>query len=189
MFERFLPSARAVVEKSQAEAVRLNQAQVRPDHFLLALTALDTGIASHILRSNGLTVDRVESAITTTVLLEVDGNPLTRADADALLSFGVDLQAIIHRIESLGPAALSPIAARRRTTPGRHVPLSSAAKAALVAALAAARELDHHYIGSEHLLLGVLSHKRSVAIDVLELFDTTADTLRAQILSELKQAS
>jgi ATP-dependent Clp protease ATP-binding subunit ClpA len=187
MFERFLPSARAVIETAQTGAVRLNQAEVRPEHILLALTEIDAGPASHILTSNGLTASRVESAIATTVLIEVDGSPLTRADADALVSFGVDLEAIVRRIDSLG--CTSAVAGRRRRTFAGHLPLSSGAKAALGAALAAARELGHHYVAAEHLLLGVLSQQRSVAVDMLELFDTTADTLRTQILGELKQAS
>jgi ATP-dependent Clp protease ATP-binding subunit ClpC len=44
-----------------------------------------------------------------------------------------------------------------------------------------ARALKHNYIGTEHLLLGLLREDRGVAARVLESFDITVEEVRAQV--------
>jgi hypothetical protein len=44
-----------------------------------------------------------------------------------------------------------------------------------------ARTLKHHYIGSEHILLGLLREEDELAARVLESLDVTADGARAQV--------
>jgi ATP-dependent Clp protease ATP-binding subunit ClpC len=44
-----------------------------------------------------------------------------------------------------------------------------------------ARKLKHNYIGTEHILLGLLREKEGLAARVLESFDVTLEKVRAQV--------
>jgi prophage maintenance system killer protein len=65
-----------------------------------------------------------------------------------------------------------------------HVPLTTRAKKVLQIAVREAREAGHMYIGTEHLLLGLLREGHGVACQVLSALGADADTLR-QHLAEL----
>jgi ATP-dependent Clp protease ATP-binding subunit ClpC len=55
------------------------------------------------------------------------------------------------------------------------------ARQVVVAAQDEARALRHNYIGTEHLLLGLLRDEEGIAARVLHLFDITAEDVRAEI--------
>ncbi|HEY3687513.1 MAG TPA: Clp protease N-terminal domain-containing protein [Streptosporangiaceae bacterium] len=55
------------------------------------------------------------------------------------------------------------------------------AKASIVAAEAAARTHEHHYIGTEHLLLGVLAGKGTVGLRAIEACGVGVDALTADV--------
>jgi ATP-dependent Clp protease ATP-binding subunit ClpA len=190
MFERFSKSARSVVEEAQAQALRMNQKQVRAELLLLALSRVDTGVAAHVLSDNGLTPQRIEEAISATIALDSGAEPLTRADAEALKAIGIDLDEVLRKLEvTMGGLSFGSPAGRRRGFLGKHLPFSSDAKGAIVASLSEAKQRGDSYIGPEHLLLGVLTQERSVAVESLSLFDTTAEDLRTQVLNTMKRAS
>ena len=51
-----------------------------------------------------------------------------------------------------------------------------------------ARRLGHHYIGTEHLLLGLVREGKGVAVDVLRGLDAPPDRIRAEVTRILSQA-
>jgi ATP-dependent Clp protease ATP-binding subunit ClpC len=55
------------------------------------------------------------------------------------------------------------------------------ARQVVVLAQDEARELRHNYIGTEHLLLGLLREREGVAAQVLNSLDVTLDEVRAQV--------
>jgi ATP-dependent Clp protease ATP-binding subunit ClpA len=55
------------------------------------------------------------------------------------------------------------------------------ARQVIVLAQDEARLLKHTYIGTEHLLLGLLREQEGIAASVLSSFDVTADDVRAQV--------
>ena len=55
------------------------------------------------------------------------------------------------------------------------------ARQVVVFAQVEARALKHNYIGTEHLLLGLLREERGVAAKVLESLDITVEEVRAQV--------
>jgi ATP-dependent Clp protease ATP-binding subunit ClpC len=64
-----------------------------------------------------------------------------------------------------------------------ELPYTSRAKKVLECAMAEARELNHSYVGTEHLLLGLLREEKGIAAQVLNslgisLEDTRAETLK-----------
>jgi ATP-dependent Clp protease ATP-binding subunit ClpC len=71
---------------------------------------------------------------------------------------------------------------------GSHTPSSpdlaytSRAKKVLELAMSEARELNHAYVGTEHLLMGLLREEKSVAAQVLTELGLSVDTARAELL-------
>jgi ATP-dependent Clp protease ATP-binding subunit ClpA len=59
---------------------------------------------------------------------------------------------------------------------------TAAARGAVVEAQAEARALKHNYIGTEHLLLGLLAEPQSVAGRVLHRLGVESETVRAEIV-------
>jgi ATP-dependent Clp protease ATP-binding subunit ClpC len=66
-----------------------------------------------------------------------------------------------------------------------ELPYTSRAKKVLEFAVAEAREMSHSYVGTEHLLLGLLREEKGVAAQVLESLGVTLDQAREQTLKLL----
>jgi ATP-dependent Clp protease ATP-binding subunit ClpC len=62
-------------------------------------------------------------------------------------------------------------------TPGQ-IPFTPRAKKVLELSLREARSLDHNYIGTEHILLGLVRENEGVAARILLDFGVDADTVR-----------
>lgn len=67
-----------------------------------------------------------------------------------------------------------------------EIPLTSRAKKVIEYAVAEAKQLHHSYIGTEHLLLGLLREGEGVAARILKNLDINLDEVRAEILKELE---
>jgi carboxymethylenebutenolidase len=65
---------------------------------------------------------------------------------------------------------------------GPDLPYTSRAKKVLELAMAEARELSHEYVGTEHLLLGLLREGANIAAQVLIDSGITLDRARAEVL-------
>lgn len=172
MFERFTNRARTVVAGSQDEARRLGGREIGPEHLLLGLLAEGGGVGARVLA--GLGIDR------SAVLAEIGG--LGDQDADALRAIGIDIDEVRRRAEAVfGPGALDrPPAQRgffgRRQRPvGGHLPFGTPAKEVLAAALRAATARHDNYIGTEHLLLGLMSDTGNTATVILGRLGMTLD--------------
>ncbi|HEY8311168.1 MAG TPA: Clp protease N-terminal domain-containing protein [Gemmatimonadaceae bacterium] len=68
------------------------------------------------------------------------------------------------------------------TTTGPDLPYTSRAKKVLELAMAEARELNHSYVGTEHLLIGLLRDEKGIAAMVLKSRNVTVDRARAEVV-------
>lgn len=66
------------------------------------------------------------------------------------------------------------------------LPLTSRAKKVIELAVEEARNLNHSYVGTEHLLLGLLSEGEGVAARILKNLEVDIDEARREILKELE---
>jgi len=66
-----------------------------------------------------------------------------------------------------------------------QIPFTPRAKKVLELALREAQSLGHHYIGTEHVLLGLVRENEGVAAQVLLEFDADAETIRNGIIGML----
>ena len=96
--------------------------------------------------------------------------------AAVLQNLNVDLDEIQQKIEETvkkGKAA---------QTTGPDLPYTSRAKKVLELAMSEARELNHSYVGTEHLLLGLLREEKGIAASVLTDAGVNLDAARAETL-------
>src|SRR5687767_5861970 len=96
--------------------------------------------------------------------------------AAVLTNLNVDLDDIQQKIEETvkkGKAAAAP---------GPDLPYTSRAKKVLELAMSEARELNHSYVGTEHLLLGLLREEKGIAAQVLTDANVNLDAARAETL-------
>jgi len=96
--------------------------------------------------------------------------------AAVLQNLNVDLDEIQQKIEETvkkGKAAQAT---------GPDLPYTSRAKKVLELAMGEARELNHSYVGTEHLLLGLLREEKGIAAQVLTEAGVTLDAARTETL-------
>jgi len=170
MFERFTKPARAVVVHAQEIARERHSSTIGSEHLLLGLFAVPDGLAGTILAR--LQVERAD--------VEADlvrGGPF---DAAGLATLGIDLEEVRRQAEeTFGPGALDRTRAARGRRRGGHLPFAHDTKKALELALREAVHLGHGFIGTEHLLLGLLHDGR--ARDVLVARGVGLDGTRALV--------
>ena len=141
MFERFTRDARQAVTAAQRAARELGHRRLGTEHLLLGIAAADDAAAA-TLAAGGATPERLRAILADT------------APAEALSAIGIDLEEVRRRAEaSFGPGALE----RGRGRGGNDSPrFTPQAKKALELGLREALALGDDYIGTEHVLLGVL---------------------------------
>ena len=98
--------------------------------------------------------------------------------ARALASAGITLEAARHDVEAL--------IGRGERPPSGHIPFTRRAKKCLELSLREALQLGHRYIGTGHLLLGLMSQGDSAAVKVLGRLGADLDQLRARVIQELE---
>ncbi len=95
-----------------------------------------------------------------------------------------DLGAEHRRVEELVERMTRAIA----RTGAINLDLSPGTKRVLELAVDEARRMGHHYIGTEHLLLGLVRQSEGVAIDVLKRLGIAPDEVRRQTRRVLQEA-
>ncbi len=191
MFERLSTQAREVVARARHEARELGHPRIGTEHLLLAMLDERAGVAYAVLHQAGVDRQRVRAEVER--LVGTPSKLLNDEDAAALKTIGIDLDAVLARIEeSFGPDALTPppptprrgLLRRRRSdrlTPG--------ARKVLQLSLREAIRLKHDYIGTEHILLGLLRDGDSLAAKILTEAGLALDDLRRATLVALGKAA
>jgi ATP-dependent Clp protease ATP-binding subunit ClpA len=163
-FERFTARARSVLVAADAAARELHRRHVATEHLLLGLFAEPQGLAARALSAMSITRDSAHAAITAV------------AGADPVADRMADPAA--------GPAG-SGQAQAGQSGAGR-LPYSPEAAAALRDAVAEALELGHNYIGTEHILLGLLRDPDSRAARILDDLGANAAETRVRLTEMLR---
>ena len=101
--------------------------------------------------------------------------------AKALTNLGVDLNTARSAVEFI-------IGRGDRTVAG-DIGLTPRAKKVIELSVDEARRLNHHYIGTEHLLLGLVREGEGIAAGVLESLGVSLDKVRSQVIYVLNQSA
>jgi len=99
--------------------------------------------------------------------------------AKALESLGLSLQEVRRQVIE--------ITGHGQDTPAGRIPFTPRAKKALELSLREALALGHNYIGTEHLLLGLLREERGIAARLLTGLGAGHDRVREQVTALLNQ--
>jgi ATP-dependent Clp protease ATP-binding subunit ClpC len=99
--------------------------------------------------------------------------------AQALESLGIKLDAVRYEVEQkIG---------RGTQSQSGHIPFTPRAKKALELSLREALQLNHNYIGTEHILLGVIREGEGVAAQVLVRLGGDLSRVRSKVVSLLQE--
>jgi len=97
--------------------------------------------------------------------------------AKALESLGISLEKVRQQVEEIIGAGQSP--------PSGHIPFTPRAKKVLELSLREALQLGHNYIGTEHILLGLIREGEGVAAQVLVKLGADLSRVRQQVIQLL----
>jgi ATP-dependent Clp protease ATP-binding subunit ClpC len=159
MFIRFTDKSRRSVRAAWEEARMLGHDSVGDEDLLLGILRAEEGVAAEALSSLGVTLEdaREESE---------------EMLSDALSSIGISLGEI--RREAGDTFEM-------RIPPGRRLPLSPRAKNVLVQARKEMRRLGDNYLGTEHVLLGILSNEDGAAVRILAGMGVSPEALEDRL--------
>ena len=97
--------------------------------------------------------------------------------ARTLESLGISLDAVRQQVEE--------IIGRGQQAPSGHIPFTTRAKKVLELSLRESLQLGHDYIGTEHILLGLLREGDGVAAQVLVRLGADLNRVRQQVIQLL----
>jgi ATP-dependent Clp protease ATP-binding subunit ClpC len=97
--------------------------------------------------------------------------------AKALESLGISLEGVRQQVEE--------IIGQGQQAPSGHIPFTPRAKKVLELSLREALQLGHNYIGTEHILLGLIREGEGVAAQVLIKLGADLNRVRQQVLQLL----
>jgi ATP-dependent Clp protease ATP-binding subunit ClpA len=177
MFERFTKDARRAVASAGTLALDATASEIRPEHLFRALLDDEASVAVLVLEDAGAALQALRDELDRRRTRYVDG--LDADDAEALAAIGIDLDEVVRRIDrNLGGVS------GRRGMPR----MSRASKKVLELALREAVALRHDYIGTEHLLLGLVREGDRVVRDTLATVDIEPAELRRRVADAVRKA-
>jgi ATP-dependent Clp protease ATP-binding subunit ClpA len=94
--------------------------------------------------------------------------------ATSLESLGISLEAVRAQVEE--------IIGQGQSAPTGHIPFTPRAKKVLELSLREALQLGHNYIGTEHILLGLIREGEGVAAQVLVKLGADLSRVRQQVI-------
>ncbi len=97
--------------------------------------------------------------------------------AKALESLGISLEAVRQQVEE--------IIGQGQQAPSGHIPFTPRANKVLELASREALQLGHNYIGTEHILLGLIREGEGVAAQVLVKLGADLNRVRQQVIQLL----
>jgi ATP-dependent Clp protease ATP-binding subunit ClpC len=159
MFTRFTDRTRRSVGAAFEEARMLGHDSLGDEDLLLGILRADDGIAADVLTSLGVTIEDA------------------RGESEAMLSGA--LASIGISFEEVRREAGE--AFDMRVPDNRRIPFSPTAKKALVGARKQMRRLGDNYLGTEHVLLGILENEDGTAVRILARLGVAPEMLEDQL--------
>jgi len=101
--------------------------------------------------------------------------------AKALESLDISLEAVRSQVEK--------IIGKGKSEPGSHIPFTPRAKKVLEFSLREALQLGHNYIGTEHILMGLIREGEGVAAQVLIKLGANLSKVRKEVINLLSDYS
>ena len=160
------PRAKKVIELAVDEARRLNHHYIGTEHLLLGLVREGEGIAAGVLESFGIHLEQVRKS---TLAMLAQSGQAARGESEAGTrtedeTTGTSETPAEPQPPPLEPSSLIPPYQSNRD---RFDRFTERARKVLALAQEEAQRFQHNYIGTEHLLLGLVREGEGVAAKVL----------------------
>jgi ATP-dependent Clp protease ATP-binding subunit ClpC len=167
MFNRLTDKSRRCVEAAFEEARMLGHDSLGDEDLLLGILRADEGIAAEALSSLGITLEgaREESE---------------EMLSGALSSIGISLEEIRREAGD---------AFEMRIPDNRRIPYSPRAKKVLVEARKEMRTLGDNYLGTEHIILGMLRNEDGTSVRMLASMGVSPETLEDRLFQLRRRAA
>jgi len=163
--ERFTQRARRVLSIAQAECERLQHSTIRSEHLLLGILRDESSIGGTALRELISPPEILETGI-------VELSNAFESSQRKSAPIGSDSDSLISMVEEM--------AAGSKTVQPR-LELAQDTKQALKLAVDEARRMGNRFIGTEHLLLGIIRQQDTIAVQALTRLNVTPAIVRERI--------
>jgi len=186
-FDTFTVQLSRVLSRAEEEAQRFHHNYIGAEHLMLALTRERKGVAARVLSNLGVELDKVRSAV------EFSSSDQAQIVPAGLTAREVELLRLVEQglteAQVAAKLAISPLTVNRHLT-SLYSKLGVTARNAtthyvIELAVDEARLLNHHYVGIEHLLLGLIREEKGIVAGVLESLGVTLEKARAETLRVL----
>ena len=169
MYERFTDRARKVMQLAHRQATCRYAPELGSEHILLGLFEEGSGVAANVLRR--LDVDWPKLWAAASACCKLHPPPANVAPADRPPT-GWKATAFWRFLTGRGR---------------RGLPLNVEARQVIELTMQEARALGHNYVGTEHLLLGILRQPNSAAAHLLVENGLALDDVRREVVELLGQ--
>ena len=159
MFTRFTDRTRRSVGAAFEEARMLGHDSLGDEDLLLGILRADDGTAADVLTSLGVTLEDARGESEAML-------------SGALASIGISFDEVRREAGE---------AFDMRIPDGRRIPFSPMAKNALVGARKQMRMLGDNYLGTEHVLLGILENEDGTAVRILARLGVAPEMLEDRL--------
>jgi ATP-dependent Clp protease ATP-binding subunit ClpA len=172
------PRSKKVIELAVDEARRLNHHYIGTEHLLLGLVREGEGIAAGVLVSLGANLEKVRTQ--TMQVLSGSATSSTQvswqADADTIVLTDQEVSNAQDEDDLTGAPA-------REENEEKNVPgvFTLRARRVLDAAQEEAHKRQQNFVGTEHLLLGLISEEKGLAALILQKLGVDRETIRATV--------
>lgn len=183
------PRSKKVIELSVDEARRLNHSYIGTEHLLLGMIREGEGIAAGVLESLGAHLEKARTATFQTLSLGTRPTPnvstSTPLEQSASTPTPEQLEqsmnpSVPETAEATGPRK-SAFVQTKSIKPYAGYPFTEQAHTILERAREEALRFSHNYIGTEHLLLGMVREGEGVAGAVLQNLGVDLNRVRSAV--------
>jgi ATP-dependent Clp protease ATP-binding subunit ClpA len=176
LFEIFTDAAKRSLVLGQDEAIALGHDFIGTEHLLLGLVGVPDGLAGQVLAESGVTADRARTEAVGMLAAAGVTGASSRGPVEALAAIGIDVEEIRQRAdETFGPGEFQ----------FPRPAYTTEAKNAIERSVSEAQSLGHDYVGTEHLLLGLLATGEGIGVAILSAVGADLDSLRAGVLARV----
>jgi ATP-dependent Clp protease ATP-binding subunit ClpA len=174
------PRAKQVIEYAIEEARQLNHNYVATEHLLLGLLREYDGVGAQVLMNLGLQLEDVRSEV-----LNLLGAGSSRSSLD---ESGAETRRRTRRspkpIENLEAAA-----AEEEQAEPKSVEFTDRASMVMALARQEAQRLNQQYVGTEHILLGMVKEGAGIGAKVLKIMSVDLQKVRQEVEKLVKDGT
>ncbi len=164
----YTPRVKKALALAGKEAKAMDHGYVGSEHLLLGLLVEDDGVAAHVLKALGLDICRARAE----VLKELD--PKFSSEPNRITTQpSLHLQDMVDFNLRAKEETLRREETKHNFTPRAHQVLALARREA--------GRLNHNFVGTDHLLLGVIKLGQGVAVNVLGKLGLNLETVRIEV--------